>query len=177
MELICHPDTPPTRVEGVAVELTMTDGDDMLLTYSVKGSEHLLLPGWKSSARRDELWRTTCFELFLRSEGQDAYVEFNFSPSTEWAAYSFAGYRDGMREWPCAVDPFVERGGEGEGFVVEADVDLGGTAEGPLRLGFSAVIEERDGTTSYWALAHPPGKPDFHHPACFAFELPAPEAS
>ena len=26
---------------------------------------------------------------------------------------------------------------------------------------------------SYWALAHPPGKPDFHHPDCFALELPA----
>ncbi len=41
-------------------------------------------------------------------------------------------------------------------------------------IGISAVIEETDGTKSYWALAHPPGKPDFHHPACFAATLPAP---
>jgi hypothetical protein len=35
-------------------------------------------------------------------------------------------------------------------------------------LGLSAVLEEQDGTKSYWALAHPPGgKPDFHHPDCF----------
>jgi hypothetical protein len=34
------------------------------------------------------------------------------------------------------------------------------------------VIEERNGRKSYWALAHPPGEPDFHHPACFALELP-----
>src|SRR3546814_3736372 len=32
------------------------------------------------------------------------------------------------------------------------------------KLALSAVIEELDGTKSYWALAHPPGKPDFHHP-------------
>ena len=39
----------------------------------------------------------------------------------------------------------------------------------------SAVIEETDGAKSYWALAHPPGPPDFHHPDCFALTLPAPD--
>jgi len=42
------------------------------------------------------------------------------------------------------------------------------------RIGLSAVIEETDGTKSYWALRHPPGKPDFHHPDCFALTLGAP---
>ena len=41
------------------------------------------------------------------------------------------------------------------------------------KLALSAVIEELDGTKSYWALAHPPGKPDFHHPDCFALTLEA----
>jgi len=38
-------------------------------------------------------------------------------------------------------------------------------------LGLSAVIEETSGRKSYWALAHPPGKPDFHHTDSFALEL------
>jgi hypothetical protein len=42
------------------------------------------------------------------------------------------------------------------------------------QVGISAVIEEVGGTKSYWALAHPPGKPDFHHPTCFAATLPPP---
>jgi len=29
---------------------------------------------------------------------------------------------------------------------------------------------------SYWALAHPEGKPDFHDPACFAATLEPPDA-
>ena len=41
------------------------------------------------------------------------------------------------------------------------------------RLGLSAVIEEMSGRKSYWALAHPPGKADFHHSDCFGRELPA----
>lgn len=42
-------------------------------------------------------------------------------------------------------------------------------------LGLSAVIEETDGTKSYWALRHPPGPTDFHHADCFALELAAPD--
>jgi hypothetical protein len=34
------------------------------------------------------------------------------------------------------------------------------------------VIEETSGGKSYWALAHPPGKPDFHHADGFVYELP-----
>jgi len=33
------------------------------------------------------------------------------------------------------------------------------------------VIEETSGRLSYWALAHPSGKPDFHHADCFACEI------
>jgi len=47
----------------------------------------------------------------------------------------------------------------------------------PISLGLSAVLEDRDGGFSYWALVHPPGKPDFHHRDCFALTLPAPEAA
>jgi hypothetical protein len=43
---------------------------------------------------------------------------------------------------------------------------------GARRLGLSAVIEATDGTISYWALAHPSDKPDFHHPDSFVLELP-----
>jgi hypothetical protein len=43
-----------------------------------------------------------------------------------------------------------------------------------FEVAISAVIEELDGTKSYWALTHPPGKPDFHHPTCFAATLPPP---
>ena len=42
---------------------------------------------------------------------------------------------------------------------------------GTRRIGLSAVIEEANGRISYWALAHPPGKPDFHHADCFALEF------
>ena len=47
-------------------------------------------------------------------------------------------------------------------------------AAGDWRLGLTAVVEETGGRISYWALAHPAGRPDFHRADCFVLELPAP---
>src|SRR2546422_3089437 len=33
-----------------------------------------------------------------------------------------------------------------------------------LSLALAAVVGDENGALSYWALKHPPGKPDFHHP-------------
>ena len=41
----------------------------------------------------------------------------------------------------------------------------------PLRLGLSAIVEDAAGILSYWALRHPPNKPDFHHTDTFALQM------
>ena len=104
--------------------------------------------------------------------GGAAYFEFNLSPSTEWAAYAFDGYRAGMRDLAM---PAPRIGWDGAG--LRAALDLSGLPPPPWRVGLSAVIEETDGTKSWWALAHPVGKPDFHHPDCFVLEVPAANAA
>lgn len=161
-------------VRTVRVELTMTDGDDVLLSFLVMPSDTLTVPAWETPAREDELWKNTCFELFLRAAGEDRYVEFNLSPSSRWASYAFEEYRAGMRDLPLSVEPQIETERRSSSFELTADLDLSEISGSDLYAGLSAVIEEIDGTRSYWALAHPPGKPDFHHPDCFALALPAP---
>lgn len=176
-DLLCHSDTPATSIGSVHVELTMTDPTDMLLTFYVTPGAALAVPERVSPRRADGLWQRTCCELFLKPEGGDAYFEFNLSPSGQWAAYAFDGYRAGMRDLALPVDPHIELERQGGSFVLEADVDLAAIPVGRLEANLSAVIEEADGTRSYWALRHPPGKPDFHHPDCFALELPAPDGT
>jgi len=167
--LVPHPDHPPLSVRGIEVDV-WARADDVLLTYRVAGAEKVVVPAWSTPSRVDELWRTTCFELFLQFDDEQRYVEFNFSPSTRWAAYAFDDYRDGMAPFERDVAPHIERLPTG----VEVDCDLGGLPHGELRMALTAVIEEAGGVRSFWSLAHPPGAPDFHHPACFAARLPAP---
>lgn len=147
------------------------------LAYRVEGDlTAVTLPAPEAAERTDELWRTTCFEAFLRPAGGEAYFEFNFAPSTRWAAYAFDGYRAGMRPAEGRIQPVVEVAGDRGVFALVVTLDLTGLAdpalEGAWRVGLSAVVATKD-ALSYWALAHPPGRPDFHHADCFALEIPA----
>ncbi len=164
--LIRHPDAPAAGVTGIEASISRTDSGARL-AFTVAG-EAPLIPPPAAPVRTDGLWQTTCFELFVQPAGGEAYFEFNFSPSTAWAAYAFDGYRAGMRALPLAP-PLVEPVAKG----IRVVVDLSALPGGDWRVGLSAVIEEQGGTKSYWALAHPPGKPDFHHADCFALELAA----
>ena len=135
------------------------------------------MPAFAGKGRADGLWQTTCFELFLMPGGGRSYCEFNLSPSERWAAYDFAGYRDGMSERPADREPQGAMRLGSSFAIFDAAVPLSALPDGICRMNLAAVIEEQDGAKSYWALAHPADKPDFHDPACFAAELPAPERS
>ena len=172
--LIPHPNTPPNQVRAVNAKIWMNDANEALIEFLVEGSKALRLPTWTTPARRDGLWQTTCFEMFLMCE-DGRYFEFNLSPSTEWAVYAFDSYRSGMRSLEVDVSPQIGFTASADSFSIMADVDLGQIPFERLALSFTAVIEETNGTKSYWALAHPPGKPDFHAPACFAATLAPPE--
>ena len=171
LKLIPHPDSRPAAVRFVTVQL-FPETRGLRLTYIVEADPpHLVLPAPQKPYRADDLWQTTCFELFVRAEGE-TYQEFNFSPSSQWAAYSFEAYRRGREPLPLDEPPVVRCWEEPFGLLtsVWAPVEL----EAGARLGCSAIIEEPDGPRSYWAVAHPAGEPDFHHPDCFQVELPPP---
>lgn len=119
--------------------------------------------------RRDGLWRSTCFECFLKEEGQDAYCEWNFSPSSDWAAYDFTAERDGMSEALVQFAPSIRIEDNLTWWGVGATLAIPSAPR--FRLALSAVLEEQDESKTYWALHHPGPEPDFHHPDCFTAAL------
>lgn len=175
-----HPDSTCAAVTGIDVDVVRLHPAALLLRYVVPGSvADLLLPALTVPRRADGLWQHSCFEAFVRSPSGSGYWEFNVAPSTQWAAYSFTGRRVGMRVLDELEAPRTERQWVDDRFELRTSLDLRRLAElphdAPWQVGLSAVIEEASGRKSYWALTHPPGQPDFHHPDCFALEAPAPE--
>ena len=198
-----HPDSTSGAVGQMTVEVARTRDGKLNLRFATTGAlKRLVLPPARSGRpeRADSLWQRTCFEAFVAEADSDAYYEFNLAPSRDWACYRFDGYRSGMTSPPEALEPSIEtwlhlprpvdrvRGIEEDYagtvrnfaepfFDLFAAIDLRPFSElrlgRPWRLGLSAVIEERNGNKSYWALSHPPGAADFHHRDCFAIELPA----
>jgi hypothetical protein len=178
-----HPASTCAAVTRIEVEIARPRTRGLTLAYVVTGKiGDLSMPPVAAAARTDELWRHTCFEAFVHGAPGEAYYEFNFAPSTQWAAYRFDNYRNGMRVAAEIGNPRIEVESSPTRYILRASLDVnelplpangGGGENGTIwRLGLSAVIKEAGGRLSYWALAHPQGKPDFHHSDCFALELP-----
>jgi hypothetical protein len=177
-----HPDSVCSAVSRIEVDVARPRASCLTLAYRVTGRiGDLAMPARASAARTDDLWRRTCFEAFVCNSPGAGYYEFNFAPSTQWAAYGFAGYRNGKHAASEIEPPRIAVEASSEHYLLQASLALdrivppvGGRADGadaPWRLGLCAVIEEANGNQSFWALAHPPGKPDFHHPDCWVLEV------
>ncbi len=182
VSLVPHPDSEKGAVSAIDVDIGRMGGHRLGLEFRIAANFRQLewprppLPEARGDMFRDELWRHTCFEAFLKVEDAREYHEFNLSPSGEWAAYRFSAYREGMeraRIRPPRVE--ADQHGFGPTRTVKAILPLGQlgalAAHEPWRIGLSAVVEERNGRRTFWALRHPPGKPDFHHADCFALQL------
>lgn len=170
-----HPAHPPLTVRSVAAMLDARDPHWLRLRWRIEGAQQLCVPRLTGRRRADELWRTTCFELFVQPEHGSSYQEWNFSPSQAWASYDFAGYRAGMTARAVLRPPVIAwRGGASGLRLVDVAVARASLPPLPWRYGLTAVLEEEGAQRSFWAAAHPAEKPDFHDPACFTGRLAAP---
>lgn len=185
--LKCHTETPCQALHSFAVEIGRPEPDRLVLTYIIEGDiGALALPSYGDPDRTDDLWLHTCFEAFLQAHAP-AYIELNAAPSTEWASYRFCDYRAGMVE---AEDIIADRF-ETAARMFDANVLRSSRRTGSYRftvswvvpdlsdakLNVTAVILEKTGRRSFWAVCHQPGPPDFHNPDCFVLDLPPPSGA
>ena len=191
--LACHPSTPCPAVRRLAVAVRRSAGK-LVLNYRLEGDIGALdIPPAGPAHRADGLWQATCCELFIKLPSphggglgwgrstppsmfpeEEGYLEFNFSPSTAWAAYAFTGYRQGMAAVDLVEPVNIAVLRDADWLELAASINLDGlplAEEDTLLVGLSAVVQAQRGGLSYWAMAHPEGKPDFHHPDSFMFKL------
>ena len=171
-----HPDSHSLAVKQIDVEIARPRADSLVLSYIVAGNmSGVRMPSATAGGRSGELWRHTCFEAFVRASRGTTYYELNFSPSKQWAAYRFSNYRNEMHTADEINGLPIEIRSEPGRYTLQASVDLDRFSslprDGLWRLALSALIEDISGRMSYWALAHPSGKPDFHHAECFTYEF------
>lgn len=189
VRLIPHADASCAAVRSLEVRVQALRPDVMGVAFTLLGDLRAIrIAPPASGTRADELWRHTCFEVFVRCDEVPGYLEFNFSPSGAWQAYRFSGYRQerapaelpspphvtvGYRE--RAADPAEPAPRTDDALALEALIPLPAPYAGTSRaldLALSAVVESETGGLSYWALRHAPGRADFHHPDAFALALP-----
>lgn len=174
--LLCHPEAINPAVKVMEIVVCPTPAGGLSLCYRLRASaDQLRIPALKPFGAADGLWEHTCFEAFIAVEGDPAYLEFNFSPSGQWATYRFSDYRrrDESTLVPQAPQMSVLTRQDCLGMDVVLDhAHLPPVPPGrALLVGLATVLEAADGGRTYWALKHPAVRPDFHHRDGFAIRL------
>ena len=167
--LTCHPATPTPHVSQLTAAVSELAENQLHLSYQLTADlNQLLIPEIQTSLACDNLWQHSCFELFIAQADSENYYEFNFSPSTLWAAYAFDSYRI-RREWQIKNAPKLRINQTLNQLEVEATFNLADlellSPNKKWLIGLSAVIESQQNDLSYWALKHPEAQPNFHHRA------------
>jgi hypothetical protein len=174
--LACHPAMPADSIMSVKAACDISTQRMLRLRYHINISKHLLVVSDKQVPERtDNLWETTCFEVFLAAVNKQEYMELNLSPSTRWAAYQFSEYREGRMDLALSTAPEIHIDMRDSHFALEANVQLPPEFEHSVfAIGMAVVAEESSGRKSYWALKHQKSEPDFHDRSCFTLKLEAP---
>lgn len=174
--LMRHPDSHSGAVSNVGARVSRESRGTLAITYSIEGDcARLRVPPPRPPRIAQGLWQHTCCECFIAVKGEPGYHEFNFAPSGEWCAYAFAKYREGGPLSDGALNPQITVRSRADRIELDTAISLDRLSamhsHASLALALSTVIEDEHGGLTYWALKHPPGRPDFHHPDAFALEL------
>lgn len=161
-----HPACGPSCIKKLGAEIRLKE-DRIILLYRLEGDiDALLIPEKRESGRRDGLWEHTCMEAFFGRTENPSYLEYNFSPSTDWAAYAFPSYRQ-AGPLPHIPAPIIQTSRDGHLFLLQATLAMAVPDISSTRLCITAVLEEKSGGKTWWAIKHAFEKPDFHHTNSF----------
>ena len=169
------------QLEGLSLACAAQWQNGLLqLRYSLSGPlEAILLPATAAKpCRRDDLWQTTCFEGFLGEPNHPHYWEINLAPSGDWNVYALSDYRQGLQpETSVSQLPFnLERDCSApalqhpsDRLALDLTLDLSSliSADRPLELSATAVLEHKELGCTYWAWRHSGSEPDFHRRESF----------
>lgn len=129
--------------------------------YKIAGDlSSLILPSKKKSIFANDLWKTTCFELFLFENSSDHYYEFNFSPSHEWCCYEFSSYRNKK----CDVSDLriqIDSDRKKDNYQMTVKLEFPNSITDYLSS--PTAVTQTSKSLNYWAIRHVGDSPDFHH--------------
>lgn len=165
--LVLHPHCSAGPITEVEAEIEPT-ATGCRARFRFSGDiSRIKIPELAAPERMDNLWKTTCFEIFWQPESGTYYREFNLSPSTRWACYDFDDFRLNSRDAPAEVE--IECSHDGAELVLSAEIDS--HLPTPAAVALNGIVEDLDGNIQFWALAFEDGKPEFHSTTCRQLHL------
>ena len=167
-QLVLHPHCGPGSVSAIEATIEPTPSGCRAVFVARGDIARIAMPAVAEPGRFDNLWKTTCFEIFWSHDGT-SYREFNLSPSTRWACYDFDAFREGMRDAPAEVAISVAVSAT----ELRLEAEISSELPLPATVALNAIIQDSDGVNRFWALDFQTGAPEFHAAACRAVNVRA----
>lgn len=163
--------SPPTDDLKISFELKPLFQNvlkQLELTYRIEGEalKNIQIEALKKNPqRKDDLWKSTCFELFGGEVQSPAYFELNLSLTGDWNVYQFSNYRAGMTPAKVLVTPQIEL--QRSANLLEVQIRLSEIDQfiqlKTLEFQPAVVLfHQSQKICSYWTSQHPSPKADFH---------------
>ena len=160
---------------SVGGHISRPNAETIQIHYQVTGDLNAVVIPQRTNppVRRDELWTTTCLELFIGAKTSSPYWEFNLSPNGDWNIYKLSDYRTNLTPELHYQDLASTMHSAASHFelnlVCPIPVDIKTSPK--LDVAICAVMQFKHGPISYWALNHGGAEADFHRRDGFVLNL------
>lgn len=159
-KLMSHDEAPNLTIT-TTVDLAQ---NSLVLRFLIKGElEGYSFSSQSKQTRANELWKATCFELFLANSKHEAYYELNFSSSFSWNFYRLSAYRAELEEMALLSSPKIEilRKEDEVQVFFELALEAGFLAQFDL-YNVAVVLLNKENERGFWSLKEMREAPDFH---------------
>jgi len=134
------------------------------LKFKVKGKvNNYIFPKLSTQQRANNLWKSTCCELFFAHDGEKRYREINISPSAQWNIYQLKEYRGLLEEEKNLSEPTIKTVQEEDcyqlSFQYHLDEEI---VEKNLIFNLAVVLLNVDEVRSFYTINRTTKAVDFH---------------
>lgn len=136
----------------------------MELSFEILGAiDAYIFDSIQSSKCTDELWRRSCFELFIALPDSREYWELNIASSGAWNLYHLEDYRSGVTEVFLKSEPEICIDPTPNRYRLSAVLDITELLLTPsVAVNVAAILLTQNQERTFWAVNHPLPQPDFH---------------
>jgi len=135
----------------------------IVLSFVIKGKLFdYTFPKKYKLQRLDELWKETCFELFLAGDDK-SYYELNFSPSFGWNFYLLNAYRAEPKELEVLNEPKIKSEKREDEFSIYFELESKNlNFEKFTHYNLATILLTKEKKRTFWAIKHLKDRADFH---------------
>ncbi len=150
--------------------VTLSQGKISLHFKIIGTLKNYQFPQRDKPKRANELWKATCFELFLANSKTKTYYEINISAILHWNIYRLETYRAEPKELIVSSKPFIMVKEDEQSYEIDFELEckeLDLTEFDQYNL--AVILLNKQNERDFWAVNPVGDSLDFHDRGGFVF--------